>query len=183
MALYGYFLLKGAGLMSDGSELLLEVLDPGLIGGLFLPVLGATPDAIMILVAGLGCAPEVAAQQVAVGLGTLCGSTVMLLTIAWGGSVMLGRCDLNARGRAIDNRITRPWYDVVSCGVTADSATRHGSWIMMATSLIYLIVQVPAALGYQYVSGNGGRREEGGRNTWRADIDGYSCVCSLVELF
>lgn len=33
MGLYGFFLLKGAALMSDGSELLLEVLDPGLIGG------------------------------------------------------------------------------------------------------------------------------------------------------
>ncbi len=30
---YGYLLLKGAGLLSDGSEALLEVLDPGIIGG------------------------------------------------------------------------------------------------------------------------------------------------------
>ena len=33
--------------------------------------------------------------QVAVGLGTLAGSTVMLLTLAWGGSVLAGRCDLD----------------------------------------------------------------------------------------
>ena len=36
-------------------------------------------------------------MQVAVGLGTLAGSTVMLLTLAWGGSVLAGRCDLNAQ--------------------------------------------------------------------------------------
>jgi len=32
---------------------------------------------------------------VAVGVGTLAGSTVMLLTLAWGGSVLAGRCDLD----------------------------------------------------------------------------------------
>ena len=29
------------------------------------------------------------------GVGTLAGSTVMLLTLAWGGSVVVGRCDLD----------------------------------------------------------------------------------------
>ena len=33
MVIYGYCLLQGAKLLSDGSEMLLEVLDPGLIGG------------------------------------------------------------------------------------------------------------------------------------------------------
>ena len=47
-------LLKGANLISDGSELLLEVMDPGLIGGLLLPILGALPDAAMIVVSGTG---------------------------------------------------------------------------------------------------------------------------------
>ena len=33
MVIYGYCLLQGANLLSDGSEMLLEILDPGLIGG------------------------------------------------------------------------------------------------------------------------------------------------------
>ena len=33
--------------------------------------------------------------QVAVGVGTLAGSTIMLLTIAWAGSLLCARCDLN----------------------------------------------------------------------------------------
>ena len=40
-----------------------------------------------------------AGVQVAVGVGTLAGSTIMLLTVAWGGSVLAGRCDLNAQVR------------------------------------------------------------------------------------
>lgn len=30
---FGYVILSGANILSDGSELLLEILDPGLIGG------------------------------------------------------------------------------------------------------------------------------------------------------
>jgi hypothetical protein len=33
IVIYGYCLLQGANYLSDGSEMLLEVLDPGLIGG------------------------------------------------------------------------------------------------------------------------------------------------------
>ena len=33
VAVYGYVLLQGAGLLADGSELLLEVVEPGIIGG------------------------------------------------------------------------------------------------------------------------------------------------------
>lgn len=34
MLAYGFMLLKGANLLSDGSEMLLEVLNPGIIGGM-----------------------------------------------------------------------------------------------------------------------------------------------------
>ena len=50
-----------------------------------------------------GCVRGVASLtnvQVAVGVGTLAGSTIMLLTIAWGGSVWAGRCDIGSSVRA-----------------------------------------------------------------------------------
>ena len=78
---YGYMLLQGANLISDGSELLLAVMDPGLIGGLVLPILGALPDAAMIVVSGTGGSIADAQEDVAVGIGTLAGSTVMLLSL------------------------------------------------------------------------------------------------------
>lgn len=45
---YGYLMLQAAQCLSEGSELLLTVVNPGLIGGLLLPVLGCLPDAILI---------------------------------------------------------------------------------------------------------------------------------------
>lgn len=49
IVVYGYLMYVGATYLSDGSELLLDILGPGIIGGLFLPVLGALPDAMLIL--------------------------------------------------------------------------------------------------------------------------------------
>ncbi|XP_028556926.1 uncharacterized protein LOC110109044 [Dendrobium catenatum] len=46
---YGFLMYKAATFLSGGSELLLEILGPGIIGGLFLPILGALPDALLIL--------------------------------------------------------------------------------------------------------------------------------------
>ena len=46
---YGYLMYVAATYLSNGSELLLEILGPGIVGGLFLPMLGALPDAMLIL--------------------------------------------------------------------------------------------------------------------------------------
>ena len=46
---YGSLMFLAATYLSNGSELLLEILGPGIVGGLFLPILGALPDAMLIL--------------------------------------------------------------------------------------------------------------------------------------
>lgn len=71
--------LQGANLLSDGSELLLEILNPGIIGGVVLPILGALPDSLIILQSGLGVTREVAQEQVAVGVGEISVCFVMML--------------------------------------------------------------------------------------------------------
>ena len=49
IVVYGYLMFLAATYLSSGSELLLEILGPGLVGGLIVPILGALPDAILIL--------------------------------------------------------------------------------------------------------------------------------------
>lgn len=44
--------------------------------------------------------------DVQVGMGTLAGSTILLITIGWGGSILLGRCDM----RPDRNRRGSDWY-------------------------------------------------------------------------
>ena len=137
--------LQAAQLISDGSEPSSRS-SPGLVGGLLLPVLGAVPDAAVIVASGLGASKEAAQEQVSVGMGTLAGSTVMLLTIAWGGSLWVGRCDLDAfTGKAIPKTLSHgPYASLSMTGVTTDEDTRLNAKVMMVSCLLFLIVQVPA---------------------------------------
>lgn len=151
LLVYGFLLLKAASFLSAGSELLLTVLNPGIIGGLLLPILGALPDALLILVSGLSASAEDAQSEVLVGMGLLAGSNIMLLTALWGGCLLLGRCDLLPKRRggfvAKDKTLTNPW-SLKGTGVTTDQQTRVASWIMVVTVLPYLVAQMPVVFGW-----------------------------------
>ena len=144
MLFYGIILAVGAKWIADGSEELLEIVDPGIIGALLLPILGALPDSMMIIVSALGD-PATAQEQIAVGMGTLAGSTVMLLTVPWVGALFLARCDFDKRtGIAKDRTLTRPFCDLTGTGVTVDKDTTLNAKIALVVSLSFLIVQFPS---------------------------------------
>ena len=57
MSCYGFILFKAAVLIGEGSEKLLLIYGPGIVGGLLIPILGAIPDGAIVLVSGLGNIP------------------------------------------------------------------------------------------------------------------------------
>ncbi|KAH9305488.1 hypothetical protein KI387_009892 [Taxus chinensis] len=142
LGVYGFLMFKAAAFLSDGSELLLSVMGPGIVGGLFLPVLGALPDTLLIFVSGISGSKETAQQQVLIGMGLLAGSTVMLLTALWGSCIVVGKCDLNEASEAIDSQDTKG-LSLYGSGVTVDESTRKSSWIMVATIFPFIIAQIP----------------------------------------
>ncbi|KAL1815374.1 hypothetical protein ACET3Z_017948 [Daucus carota] len=141
---YGYLMYVGATYLSDGSELLLDILGPGIIGGLFLPVLGALPDALLILVSGLSGSVTTAQSQVSVGMGLLAGSTVMLLTVIWGTCVIVGKCDIE-NSVAIDGKDTKG-FSLSGSGVSTDIWTSYAAMIMIVSLIPFVVVQVPQVL-------------------------------------
>ncbi|CAI5737285.1 unnamed protein product [Peronospora destructor] len=151
-AVYGFVLFNASNLISDGSELLLLVPSmAGIVGSIVLPVLGAVPDGAIVLFSGMG--PN-AQEQVSVGVGALAGSTIMLLTIPWALSVYAGRVNINedGRGNYVRPKGDQHWAKLMPPG--NKSLTRTGVVLfdeipstaktMIFTSLIYLILQVPA---------------------------------------
>ena len=93
-AAYGTILYKASDLIVEGSELLLLIPEIApVVGSVVLPVLGVIPDGAMVLYSGLGDAKK-AQHQVSVGVGTLAGSTIMLLTISYFISVFAGAVDI-----------------------------------------------------------------------------------------
>ncbi|KAE8677796.1 Sodium/calcium exchanger family protein / calcium-binding EF hand family protein isoform 2 [Hibiscus syriacus] len=141
---YGYLMFLAATYLSSGSELLLEILGPGIVGGLFLPILGALPDAMLILVSGLSGTSETAQDQVSVGMGLLAGSTVMLLTVIWGSCVVVGRCDIRD-SFAVDGTNTKGFH-LTESGVSTDIWTCYAARIMAISVIPFVIVQLPQAL-------------------------------------
>ncbi|KAL6205836.1 hypothetical protein ACLB2K_023088 [Fragaria x ananassa] len=141
---YGALMYTAATYLSQGCELLLEILGPGIIGGLFLPILGALPDAMLILVSGLSGSTETAQDQVSVGMGLLAGSTVMLITVVWGSCVIIGKCDIE-NGIARDNKDTKG-FSLTGSGVSTDIWTSYSAIIMAVSVIPFIIVQLPQLL-------------------------------------
>jgi Ca2+-binding EF-hand superfamily protein len=140
---YGYVLFTGAGLIGDGSELLFLIPSmANLVGSVVLPVLGAVPDGMMVLFSGMG--PD-AQNQVSVGVGALAGSTIMLLTATWYMAMMGGRVDIvdgQAQYKAADKLSgTVPFF---STGVTVLPQIGDNAKLMLGTTLLYLVIQIPA---------------------------------------
>jgi len=84
---YLYVLFRAAGFLGDGGALLLLLpRSAPAVASIVLPVLGAVPDAVLVLFSGFG-----GTGQLAVGLGVLAGSTVELITVAVYAAVAAGR--------------------------------------------------------------------------------------------
>ncbi|ONK66749.1 uncharacterized protein A4U43_C06F11550 [Asparagus officinalis] len=139
---YGFLMFKAATYLSAGSELLLEILGPGIVGGLFLPILGALPDAMLILVSGLSGTKEEAQKQVLIGIGLLAGSTVMLLTLLWGTCVVVSKCDLSENSTSVDSQDTKG-FSLFGSGTTTDLQTTYAARIMAISIVPFIIVQLP----------------------------------------
>ncbi|XP_062220515.1 sodium/calcium exchanger NCL1 [Phragmites australis] len=142
---YGFLMYKAATNLSAGSELLLEIMGPGLIGGLLLPILGALPDALLVLVSGLSGSRETAQSQVLIGMGLLAGSTVFLLTLLWGTCVIVGKCDLGPNRVAVDLQDTKG-FSLTGTGISTDVQTSYAARIMGISVIPFIIAQFPKML-------------------------------------
>ncbi len=142
--IYGAILGIAAKMISDGAEMLLDLnLPPAIVGGVVLPVMGAVPDSVMILFSGIGD-PKEAQQQISVGMGTLAGSTILLLTIAWGVSLIVGRTDIvrdRYTGRTMCSDVCSPGFDPLKQGVQVSRQVMFVAIGMIISVVPLVIVQ------------------------------------------
>ncbi|KAL2539383.1 sodium/calcium exchanger family protein/calcium-binding EF hand family protein [Abeliophyllum distichum] len=146
---YGYLIFLAAKYLSTGSEILLEILGPGVLG-VFIPLLEALPDAMLILVSGLSGSSETAQSQVSVGMGLLTGSTVILLTVIWGTCIVVGKCDIQ-NSVVIDSQDMRG-FSLTGSGICTDIWTPYAGFIMTISVIPFIVVQFP-----QFFHSNSGR--------------------------
>jgi Ca2+/Na+ antiporter len=158
IAVYGYILLKAADIIGDGSEILGKMYGAGIVGGLVIPMLGAVPDGMMILMSGMGGGTRAQVQhELNVGIGTLAGSTIMLLTVPFGIAMILnarvydhetkkaGKIVLDVVGGPSVRKPQIPEkFDLMNNCATYLSKTKGTAKIMILASSSYLVVQIPA---------------------------------------
>eukprot|EP00301_Raphidiophrys_heterophryoidea_P001233 c10599_g1_i4.p1 GENE.c10599_g1_i4~~c10599_g1_i4.p1 ORF type:complete len:612 (+),score=142.16 c10599_g1_i4:74-1837(+) len=152
---YGYILYTGSKSVSDGAELLLLVPKyAGIVGSIILPVLGAVPDGAIVIFSGLGANAQ---EELSVGVGALAGSTIMLLTIPWGLSIIAGRVNIGSDGKPIYRRpigdstpgphrkLHPPTNrDMFKTGVSVDGSVGKNGKVMIACAASYVFIQGPA---------------------------------------
>lgn len=146
---YGYVLYFSSGLISEGSDLLLLVpAYAGIVGSCVLPVLGAVPDGAIMLFSGMGPDLDAVQDQLAVGVGALAGSTIMLLTIPWAMALIAGRVDIEdgvTVGYTKRPKLSPTTKGLFNSGVCAPgNQVQIGVQIMLLTCISYGVIQVPA---------------------------------------
>jgi len=142
LVVYGFILFKASNLISDGSELLLLIPSvAGIVGSVVLPILGAVPDGMIVLFSGS------TQEDLAVGVGALAGSTIMLLTIPWFFSLLAGRVSLDENGVGAyrkKEKLSDPKWHLWRTGTNVKAGLRVSAIIMIITSVSYLLIQGPA---------------------------------------
>jgi len=143
---YGYVLFVSSGLISDGSELLLLIPSlAGMVGSIVLPILGAVPDGMMVLFSGMNPDVDEAQKEVAVGVGALAGSTIMLLTIPWFLAIYAGRVDIGEDGNCdYKTKLSGANNGLYATGVQFRPAIKANAKFMILSSFIYFIILIPS---------------------------------------
>ncbi|RVX09345.1 Sodium/calcium exchanger NCL [Vitis vinifera] len=170
---YVSLMLFAAKLLYDGSEILVELLSPGIAGAVFLPLLSSLLDAIinignleefmalplprmtkMRIGQGKGVTEttsrlcgngETAQNQVSAGLGLLTGSTAILLTLLGGCCIIVDKCDPeNSREKASEE--TARGFSLAGSAVSTDIRASYTARIMVISVMPFIIVQLAQVL-------------------------------------
>ena len=143
-----YVLYRAAELISEGSELLLLVPSlAGIVGSVILPLLGAVPEGVMVIMSGSGTHNEVL-NRLKIGIGTIAGSTIFLLTLPWFAAVWYGRVCVQHGRAQYSADLKGRWRDLpfLEGGVGISDTVRRSAKIMMVTTSVYIVVQLPASV-------------------------------------
>lgn len=146
---YGYILMVGADFVGHGSEMLLLLSGPGLIGGLLIPIVCAIPESIIIFISGMGEGSKKEIEhELTIGVGSLIGSTITVLTIRWALAVFLAKRDIDPLTDKVIKHHQKgkknSKFSLKYNGVKTLKVVNQTAKIMMYSTLAYFIVQIPA---------------------------------------
>ncbi|KAL6199098.1 hypothetical protein ACLB2K_028885 [Fragaria x ananassa] len=114
------------------------------IGANLFHILGAIPDAVVLLVSGLTVSTETAQSKVSIGVGLLVGSTVFYLTVVWGLCVYAGKCDLE--GKESQDTTDTKKFNLLGSGEITEIWTTYAARIKVISIMPFVVSQLPQVL-------------------------------------
>ncbi|KAL3615116.1 hypothetical protein CASFOL_040777 [Castilleja foliolosa] len=146
IVVYEILLSVGGQYVANGSNLFFQIIGPGVFGASLFQFLGTVPQIVMVLVSSLSGSTAAAQQRATLGMGLVAGTTVMLLTLIWGSSLILGSYDLSQSITAAD---ISPTTVKSGYGVTTDVETSYTARIILVTLVPFLILQLQKVFNSQ----------------------------------
>jgi len=142
---YLRILFDASNLISSGSELLILVpAFSGVVGSIILPIVGAVPDGLMILFSGLGENPQ---STVAVGVGNLAGSTIMLLTVSWFAVIFGGRVSLSGGEPCYTQKLALRDATSLRAAIGVSDGIAKSAGFMLLSAVTYVLTDCAALSG------------------------------------
>ncbi|KAK6917653.1 Sodium/calcium exchanger membrane region [Dillenia turbinata] len=145
IVVYEYLISLGEGFVSSGSDLMFQLLGPGIFGASTFHLLGTIPEVVLVLVSGLTASTDSAEEQAEMSMALLAGSAVMLLTLIWGACVASGSYDISQSSSSSSLNIKKLFS--LDYGIQTDNETRHTARIMIVSLIPFLILQLPKIIG------------------------------------
>ncbi|KAL7142629.1 hypothetical protein ABFS83_08G136700 [Erythranthe nasuta] len=146
IVVYEILLSIGGQYVVNGSILFFQITGPGVFGGSLFQLLGTIPQVVMVLVSALSGTIAAAQQRATLGMGLVAGTTVMLLTLIWGSSVILGSSDLSQSSTTTvtttttDTSGTPKNSTPKGSGVVTDVETSYTARIMLISLIPFLVL-------------------------------------------
>ncbi|KAF7849239.1 hypothetical protein BT93_L1045 [Corymbia citriodora subsp. variegata] len=156
--LYEYLLFHGESYVASASEQIFRMLGPGIFGASAFHVLGALPEALILLASGLLNSEEVAQEYVVTGFGLMAGSSILLLTLLWGTCVLLGSresCDGMEYNPSNSSQFSLKKFlsSLKGSGITTDLETSYTARIMVLSAIPFIIIQIPEIISIHSAQG------------------------------
>ncbi|KAK6154757.1 hypothetical protein DH2020_009005 [Rehmannia glutinosa] len=152
IVVYEILMSIGGQFVANGSNLFFQIIGPGVFGASLFQFLGTVPQIVLVLVSSLSGSTAAAQQRVTLGMGLVAGTTVMLLTLIWGSSVILGSYDLS-QAVTTDTSGIQKISTTKGSGVITDVETSYTARIILVTLVPFLILQLEG-----FFSSSSGRR-------------------------
>lgn len=152
LLMYGYILLRGAMFIGEGSEKLLLLYGAGFIGGIILPIVNVIPDCLVVIISGSrgGSIKEIQ-HELQLGLGTLMGSSLCLLTLRYAICNLFGLRDLK-KSECDDHDVNahpKPKLTNISLfdsGNAILAEVPSTAKIMLLSTFTFFVIQIPALI-------------------------------------